>query len=352
MGPTPTPAAEAVLDRALLQLHATDAEFDEPPYEGLTNHGPMAVEALVAMQQADAVPGFLAGYVPRLRPAVPGQPLRPEARAAALGDPARSADWTSTYEQSIAREGPAAVVAREIRALADGVIAGALHALLRTGHALRALGRRDDPVRRRELAHGLGYWAANHQALPGQLGAHAVPGRDVRTMLRELPRMPAAKRDGLITERVHQIHQLDGFVAAIEAVDLEALDFDDTVTAMVDASAHLYLTTPSSRFVYLHGVTGSSMLRVVAPWLDDDGRRALLRGTVHALAVLHAIHADDRSRLEGELPAVGFDPLALARAAAHSGDDHTIKLVEAVLREHEHAPRTVLLHMAQHRVAA
>lgn len=343
---------EAVLDRALDELHRTDDEFDEPPFTGLSNHGPMAAEALVAMGQVEAVPAFLAAYVPRLRPWTEGRPIAAESRHAALGDPARAADWVATYAEMLARERPAVVVARELPRLAEGAVAAALHGLIRTGHALRALARVDTPARRLELAHGLGHWASNHQLLPGRLGTHGVKGRDVVAALRDLPRMTEASRTGLISDRVKAVFGLAGFADAVESIDLDALSFDDTITALVDASAELYLSTPAGRFVYLHGVTGSSMLRVIGPWLDEAGRRALLRGTVHALAALHATHADDGSRVDAPHPRIELDPAVAAADAARSLDDHTIKLVEALLREHEVAPRSVLLHMARHRLSA
>lgn len=342
--------AEQVLDDAWRSLHAIDPEFAQDGFDGLSNHGPMAVEALVAMGQADAVPGFLAEYRLRLRPLALGRAIAPEARHDALGDIAQRADWIETYVERIGCEGPAAVVALEIPRLAEGVMAGALHALLRTGHALRALGRRDTPTRRTELAHALGYWAARHQPLPGRPGARAVAGRDVRATLRAMPRAVGARRSGLIFERVGVLGGLDGFVDAIETMDVDALAFDDAVTALVDASAQLYLSTAGSRFVYLHGVTGSSALRLVAPWLDAAGRRSLLMSTVQALAALHAVHAEEGSLLEAPHEAAPFDRARVARKAARSGDDHTIKLVEVLLREHAVAPRPVLTQVLRHRL--
>lgn len=347
-----TDRAEDVLDQALDALHETDDEFDEPPFAGLSNHGPMAVEALLAMGQLEAVPAFLAAYGPKLRPRTEGRPIAPEARHAALGDPARAADWVATYAAMLERESPAVVVARELPVLADGAVAAALHGLIRTGHALRSLARLDTPTRRRELAHGLGHWATYHDVLPGRLGARGIAGHDAVAALRDLPRPRGTRRSGLISARVKAVSGLDGFVDEVESIDLDAMSLDDTITALVDASAQLYLSTPAGRFVYLHGVTGTSMLRIIAPWLDDHGRRALLRGTVHALAALHATHADDGSRLDAPMPRIELDPAVAAADAARSLDDHTIKLVEALLREHQVAPRSVLLHMARHRLSA
>src|ERR1700722_10112241 len=47
------------LDEALTLLAATAPEYG--PY-GLTNHGPMAAEALVQLKRADAVPAWTAAY--------------------------------------------------------------------------------------------------------------------------------------------------------------------------------------------------------------------------------------------------------------------------------------------------
>ncbi len=345
--------AEETFDSALDAIHETDDDFDEGPYVGLSNHAPMAAEALMAMGWLDAIPGFLAAYMPRLRPASRGEPIEAQDRQAALGDPTRGADWAATYQAMLDHESPTTVVARELPLLAEGAVAAALHGVIRTGHALRALTHLDTLPRRSELAHALGHWAAHHQRLPGRPGAHAVAGRDVIAALCELPRTPEASREGLIADRVKAAAELEGFVEAVESIDLDARPFDETITALVDACAHLYLSasSESARFVYLHGITGTSMLRIIAPWLDLPGRCALLRGTVHALAALHATYAEASSRLDGAVRSVDLDPAVAAREAARSRDDHTIKLVEALLREHAFAPRAVLLHVARHRLS-
>jgi hypothetical protein len=58
-----------VLDEGLSRLAATGPEFRG----GLSNHGPMATEALVRLGRADAVEHWLDGYLKRLE-AAPGRP--------------------------------------------------------------------------------------------------------------------------------------------------------------------------------------------------------------------------------------------------------------------------------------
>ncbi len=337
------------LDRAWAAFHATSPEFGEGSQDGMSNHGPMAAESLAVLGHPEAIEGFVEAYRPRLRPMSLGRVLPPSARHAALGDPSQMADWIATYAQRIDDEGPAAVLATDVPLLADGAMAGALHALIRTGHAARALRQRDTPTRRLELAHALGYWAARHQPMPGNVGSRVHAGRDVIAALTVTPRTKSTG-GGIIFRRVEAVRQTDGFTDAVATVDLDALPFDEAVTAMVDAAAHLYLSTRKSRFIYLHGITGSSALRLIGPWLDDRGRRSLLRGAFHAVAALHSVYAGDDGVVEAPLPTLTVDPAQAARLAADSNDDHTIKLVEALLREHALAPRPVLAHVLAHRL--
>ena len=51
------------LDEALTLLAATAPEFGP---HGLTNHGPMAAEALAQLGRADAIPAWTAAYAERL----------------------------------------------------------------------------------------------------------------------------------------------------------------------------------------------------------------------------------------------------------------------------------------------
>jgi Questin oxidase-like len=343
---------DSTLERAWKLFHATDPEFGEGAQDGMSNHGPMAVEALVELGHASAVPEFVASYRDRLRPLRSGRVIPAELRHAAVGDPSRRFDWIATYHHDIEEAGPAAVVAAAVPELAGGTMAAAVHGLIRTAHAVRALRRRDTPTRRCELAHALGYWAARHQSLPGVVGRSAKAGQDVVQTLAKVPRVVEhGPRAGLIFQRVHAVRSLAGFVDAVESVDLEALPFDAALTAIIDAAAHLYLSTPSGRFVYLHAITSTSGVRLIAPWLAAKGQKTLLAGLFHALAALHATHARSTSTVHGPVEPIDFDPVDAAARAAASLDDHTIKLMEAVQREQALAPRPVLWHVAQQRLS-
>src|SRR5215831_14534171 len=83
----------------------------------------------------------------------------------ALGDYVRVADWIDFFTAELAEEPWADVVSRWLIRLGPGTALG-LHGLVRVAHAVRALGRRDTLLRRRELAVALGYLAAVYETLP------------------------------------------------------------------------------------------------------------------------------------------------------------------------------------------
>lgn len=84
------------LDEALERLHATGPERDG----WLSNHAPMAVEALVRHGQAPTVHRWLDHYRNKLED-MPGtaSPVTAENWPEALGDPRRIADWAAYFER-------------------------------------------------------------------------------------------------------------------------------------------------------------------------------------------------------------------------------------------------------------
>ena len=95
--------------------------------------------------------------------------------------PATYGDWLVAYEDEL-RARPWVDVARAaVVRLTPGVISSAAHGLLRTAHAVRALGDEVTAPRLHELACGLAYWSASYEQLPGvpsTVGrAHARPMR-------------------------------------------------------------------------------------------------------------------------------------------------------------------------------
>ncbi|MDG4862808.1 questin oxidase family protein, partial [Streptomyces sp. T-3] len=168
-----------ILDEALQRLHTSG-----PEHEGwLSNHGPMAVEALVRHGRARSVHRWLDYYQTKLEDMPDlNTPVTDANWREALGDHRRIADWTAYFEREVAERPWRDVLAEWWPRLLPGIAAGATHPAIRVGHAVRTLlGGDTSAPRIAELAHGLGYWAARHQPLP-ELGTLA-PASDAASGL-------------------------------------------------------------------------------------------------------------------------------------------------------------------------
>ena len=320
------------LDRALSRLHETDIEYATARIDGLSNHGPMAAESLIALGGGERVERFVEAYARRLRPL-------PDGTRAMVDD----------YRARLSDRPLSTIVPALLDELLPAAVSAAAHGWLRTAHALRALRARDNDVRRRELAFGLSSWKSSFQRVPGVPGRRAQKGLDVVAALARVPFLAASLRtdDGLIVDRVRAAETLDGFAEAIEAVDLDAMPIDDAIGALAAAGARLFVATPDERFVYLHTITASSALRMLDGVVDEGARRRALAGVFHAVAALHATHGDplvSHAAISGAFPIEAPPSADAIRARAlQSDDDHDLKLADAVLREDARSHRPELL---------
>ena len=152
-----TSDSAGTLDEAYERLHATGPEFDG----FLSNHGPMAAEAMVRHGHSDLVGSWLDGYMRRLEEFPSGLGPIGSDWQEALGDLRRVADWTAFFRAKLGQRPWRQVLNAWWPRLLPGVVAAATHGVIRVGHAVRALlADGDDPSHLAELAHGLAYWAS------------------------------------------------------------------------------------------------------------------------------------------------------------------------------------------------
>ena len=204
------------IDEAYAIFARTGPEFGG----GLSNHGPMAAEALAAMHRPDAVMQWANRYAKRLEP-------HPDAASRisradwreALGKENRVGDWIAFFDASL-KEAPWRVVLDQwVARLAPGIAAAAFHGVLRTAHAARSLGDRENETRRRELAEGLGYWAATSTAVarpPRRTARCPALSRD-RTG-RALP-VEHRKVGGFLTDGIGALASFEPFNNVVSTVD-------------------------------------------------------------------------------------------------------------------------------------
>ena len=267
-------SAAGTLDEAYERLHATGPEFDG----WLSNHGPMAAEAMVRHGHADRVHPWLDGYMRRLEEFPRGAGPIGSSWRDALGDPRRIADWTAYFRREVTGQPWRQVLGTWWPRLLPGVAAAATHGVIRVGHATRALLQDGaDADHLTELAHGLADWAARWQPVPGAAAAGSPSGTAAAgggpaaaDALAAVPRI--ADQSGGVRERLAQLAGLPGWPAALAAPRLPASPeaLKSWLAGLVDAAALAYLRFGHGNGVMLvHSATAPNAVLRTLPALDQ-----------------------------------------------------------------------------------
>ncbi len=320
----------STLDDVLDRFASTGPEFGS----GLSNHGPMAVEALVTLGRGDAIAAWSDWYVghlaehPELR-----NPIDASNWREALGDIKRAGDWIVFFERELRERAWGDALETWVARLAPGIMAGATHGILRTAHAVRTLDGGENAPRLHELAEGLGYWAARYQELPSSVGA---PGsmRVFDALARVLRVDPSRRTYGLIFNAVKAVDPAE-FGPVVNFVATDG-DIDAYVSDLTRTFVRHYLANAQTAAVgFIHCITAPSALRTLAPHLSETTRQAAMRYTWQACASIYAAYGNVAP---DELPALDergeFDAGDLIEQAVAARDEHAIKFTEACLKEH------------------
>ncbi|MGW3497778.1 questin oxidase family protein [Streptomyces sp. NPDC001020] len=308
------------LDEALERLHNAGPER----LGRLTNHAPMAVEALAAHGQARSVHRWLDLYARKLEE-FPSrvEPVTAANWRSALGDPRRAADWIGYFEREVAEHPWREVLAHWWPRLLPGMYGGATHPVIRVGHAVRTLlsGEITEP-RLAELAHGLGYWAARYRpiaVLAPQSGA--VGAADA---LDAVP--PIAVQDGGFPARLDRVKSLPVWAAAVA----EPSDAYRHLTELVRAATHRYATHGHGEEIMLvHAATAPNAVLRTLPALPQSVWVSSLRAAWTASAAVTAMYAPAASGAYS--PPGTFTPEEVFERALAHGDEHVIKLTDTAL---------------------
>lgn len=298
------------------------------------NHYPMAAEALEALGHEHAIDGswiegadLYAGALGRARA------IEHDADVAdALGSYERFGDWLDHFRTAL-ESGPwRAVVARWAPKLAPAISAAAFHGVIRTGHAVRSLRRRDTADRRNELAAGLAYWAARYVELP-TTGGQPESGASLEQSLVTLrhpwiddrsdvdffsvnPRLTAGPIGPPATPaapRASPRSELDAVVRTAATAFLEMLVLE------------------RNRLWLLHTVTGPAAVEWLLPEVGPAGALELVAHARQSVVAMHAAFGEPytpRAHLRAAPPAW---PGQIQRAV-DSRSVHGIKLIDALVR--------------------
>jgi hypothetical protein len=321
---------------ALERLRGTGFEF-----EGyLSNHGPMASDALVELGASDTVLAWVDLYRVRLdAEPEPGEPIIEEDDAwrGALGDFTRVSDWTEFFRRALSEGAWDDVLTRWWPRLVPGLAAAATHGLIRTAHAVRAISRAEsvDDLLLRELAHGLGYWSARYEELPVR-APDLTGSRPVGQVIDATAAMDQGHLSDApgIMPRLLQVDRMKGYQKALEEASL-GQTVEATLTDVTAAAARAFVTHPGPAIPLVHSVTAPAAVKLVLPHLPATLHRASLARAVEISSALVATFGSPATQpVPNDIPAV--DEL-VGRVVEHR-DEHVIKMAEACLREYAVRP--------------
>jgi Questin oxidase-like len=339
--PKGNPHENNILDESLSRLATTGPEF----HGGLSNHGPMAAEALVRLGRADDIESWLDGYIQQLEgvPSTTGR-ITDQTWREALGEPRRVADWERYLRDQLADEPWQQVLARWWPRLLPGVAAAATHGIIRTSHAARSLDQASSPERLAEMAKGLAYWAASYLPLPGE--PHTTGQRTLDEAVQGLPLAPGPIPPGLISARLSTALAAEpDFPGAVSALRPPA----DVPAGMLELGrtfARIFLIYGRTHTIdFLHAVTAPVAARSVLGLLPADLARPTHDALWQVAAALYSGYAFDVVA-EPLAAAEPPTPDTLADRAVAANDVHAMKMTEACLRLYAETPDPVLLHAA------
>lgn len=311
----------------------------------LSNHGPMAAEALVELGHEGRVVGFAKIYNRYYASSYPvkTKEVTESNWKEAIGERNRLADWVEFFEKQTAIGGWKKVVKVWVPRLAPGFSAAAAHGVIRTGHAIRSLERAETGVRRQELAQALGYWAAYFQRLPenddtievqwpadGAIGS--IPMIDQKRV----------NHTRSIMGKIEVIAEWDDFGSVINVLDISPPP-GELISGLAETFAVAFAkhVNKDNCVSMIHSVTATAMLRSIVPHLETGEAKRLIR---YAWQTAAAIYSASGNETVNEVPAAtDLKPADLIKRAVASNEVHAIKFTEACLREYEVNRKPVFL---------
>lgn len=336
-----------IIDEALEILK--DDGFEYGP--GYSNHGPMAAEAMLALQRPDHVLEWVRRYRKRLheRPGV-FEAINKCKFKEALGDARRSEDWFVFFKEELSNDPWQQVVRHWVPQLAPGTMAGGTHGLIRTAHAVRSLNAAQTPHRLDELARGLAYWACMFQSLPTKFSGPRMqvsPSRAIGSV-KTVPPESLGKYQ-LLREAMSAL-DVDTFGPVVELVDSNGVA-SEFISNLTETFATCYLANATNiglAVTFIHTVTAPSGLRLLCPHLDSRTIPDVLRYGWQAAAALYSVFGRNGYALPCESFEADDDDL-IDRAIA-TGDEHAVKFTEACLREFALNPKPIYRAAACHAI--
>jgi hypothetical protein len=339
-----------ILDEAYERFHTTGPEFDG----FLSNHGPMAVEAMVRHGQTRQVHAWIDWYQDRLEDAPRGiTPVTREDWREALGDVKRLGDWTTFMLREVELRPWRDLLAEWWPRLLPGISAAATHSVIRVGHSVRALlaedaAFTDDGPRIAEFAHALAYWAARWTPLDAADGAAATGAPTPphtgpiapEAALAAVPGVP--EQNGGAVHRLGQLSDTPGWSTALSALHAPEAprQTPQVLTEVIDAAVLDYLVHGHANPVMLvHASTAPTAVLRTLPALPEPLWIPSLNAAWLATAAITAAYRNTDASPEDIATAIAetgtADPQETFDRAVRHRDEHAVKFADTALDVYE-----------------
>lgn len=320
----------ALLDETYVRLSTTGPEFQG----WLSNHGPMAADAMIRLGHGDEVERWVDRYRRRLEHAPASRwKITQDEWQEVLGDASRLGDWIAFFDQELREEPWRVVLVRWWPRLIDGAVASATHGLIRTGHVVRALLEAPSAARESELAQALGYWAARHQRLPAHPRPSGIADPDSA-----LHGVPAIDTDGGINHRLDELARTTSWsttVARLQPI-ASAAQAPDALDALVDAAVtHYEFWAHGNPIMLVHAATAPRAACLVLPALPENLWIPTFEAawaTSAAISTIYRPSSPPPPLRRDRQPIVTVDDVT--ERAVGTGDEHAIKFAEVTQESH------------------
>ena len=311
------------------------------------NHCPMAAEALITLGHSEQVIPFVESYKRRFRAIYPDaiQPITDKNWKEALGHGERNTDWITFFNLKLKENEWTQVVTKWTDVLAAGLSAAAGHGLIRTCHAVRSLSVKQTELRLRELAEGLGYWAAYYQLLPESQNS-GIPKLRPQEAIARVPLLPAERRTrGSLTSQIKRLVDFQPFSDTVNLLNTNG-KVEQLLSEITETFAITYLknVTDNNNLGLLHAVTATTGLRSLLPYLSPTTTQKVLMYGWQAGAALYSIAGTGSTNEPTE--AFAIKKADLIERAVATKEEHAIKFTEACLREYALNPNQAYLQAA------
>ena len=295
---------------------------------GLTNHEPMVVSALKELGASKAhIERYQTMMAEKTQPVIePAVTISDDNDLKSwFGKGENYAGLHQYFGEQQLRLSNRTLINRYVPMLADGVTGGALHPIIRLGHAVHDF---NDG----EIVAALAYWAWAYQVIPYPQSDSEVetsePLEKIVEHLLDGVEWPTERIDcPTITEEFAEVAAMQAYQQLRFYQPIAALSFEALQQLAISA---LWM---HDDFTLLHGVTGMLAAERVTSWLDD--KDVLLQPMWKALVVAwlsKGLRWRPMPNTQGE---PNFSLPQIKTIAAHGTRDHTVKLVAACLENYQ-----------------